>query len=108
MSLREVYRSVLGKDKKNPLFDGKDRYNIVRELKREIKPLRKMGEKPNRDTLSFGRYFCDLCGKSYQLTSLSQCNICGRWVCRGKCLSRKYSICNSCKGVLELISTFQK
>ena len=100
MSIKDIYSSIFRREEHR---GERKRSDLLYELRKEIKVLRRVGEKPNRDRTSFSKYFCDLCGRSYVISSLVQCNICGRWICRDSCLSDRYNICNSCNGVLELL-----
>lgn len=99
MSIKDIYNSIL---KRNDIGERKEK-NLLYELKGSVKVVRKVGEEPNKDRTSFSKYFCDLCGRSYVISSLVQCNICGRWICRENCLSNRYGICSSCDGVLQLL-----
>ena len=99
MSIKDIYNSIF---KRDDIRKRKEK-NLLYDLKKSVKIVRRVGEEPNRDRTSFSKYFCDLCGRSYVISSLVQCNICGRWVCRDNCLSNRYGVCNSCDGVLQLL-----
>ena len=80
-----------------------EKRSLLQVLKREITPIRKTGERPKRDMLTFNKHFCDTCGVSFETSEMSQCNACGRWVCHKACLSDRYGLCKSCSDVLQMI-----
>ncbi len=89
---------------KRPLRTGSNSENLslYARLKQEIKEIRGQSTPPDRDRESFSRYICDLCHTGHQLSDLRQCVICGRWTC-DNCRDDEHYLCNSCRGILNLL-----
>ncbi len=75
--------------------------DLYAQLKREVQIMRKQGEPPDKDALTFSRYLCDLCSTSHVISGLKQCTVCGRWACED-CWTQEYYLCNSCSGIVAL------
>jgi hypothetical protein len=77
--------------------------DLYAQLKREVQVIRKQGEPPQKNALTFSQYVCDLCSTSHPLSKLKQCAVCGRWACE-TCWNETYYLCNSCGGIVALKS----
>ena len=87
------------KEKENQELEEKP--DLYTQLQREIRIIRKQGEPPEKDTMAFSRYVCDLCNTSHSISELRQCAVCGRWACQS-CWTPEYYLCSSCSGIVAL------
>ncbi|MBU7018716.1 MAG: hypothetical protein HXS44_14495 [Theionarchaea archaeon] len=88
------------KRKKEPEKKEEER-DLFTQLRKEVHTIRKQGQPPDKDPLTFSRYVCDLCSTSHPLSELKQCAVCGRWAC-ATCWTPEYYLCNSCSGIVTL------
>lgn len=77
--------------------------DLYAQLKEEVQTVRKQGEPPQKDSMSFSQYVCDLCSTTHPVAELRQCAVCGRWAC-SECWTEKYYLCDSCGGIVALKS----
>lgn len=76
--------------------------NLYKKLKGEAQIIRRQGEPPRKNPLTFSKYLCDLCGTSHSVSELKQCAVCGKWACQA-CWNSEYYLCNSCAGIVKLM-----
>lgn len=78
--------------------------DLYKRIRSEVQIMRKQGEPPERDALTFSKYVCDLCSTSHPVSELRQCAVCGRWAC-AVCWTPEYYLCHSCSGIVRLHQT---
>jgi hypothetical protein len=77
------------------------------KLREEITVMRKQGEPPVKDPLTFAQYMCDLSNTPHAISELRQCVLCGRWAC-DTCWKEDYYTCRSCAGIIKIHSMSNK
>jgi hypothetical protein len=76
-----------------------DLYNLVIK---QISKVREQGDPPRSDVTSMDSFVCDLCKDSILKTNLTQCGLCGRWICKNNCWENNNMACISCSGIIKL------
>ncbi|UCH88692.1 MAG: hypothetical protein JSV49_10640 [Thermoplasmata archaeon] len=76
--------------------------DLYNKVLKQIKKVREQGEPPRADVISMDNYICDLCKGSISNENITQCGLCGRWICKKNCWDDKSMVCISCSGVIKL------
>jgi hypothetical protein len=92
------------KSKLGSISMGKENLNLIDSVQRLIQRVREPGAKPRSDASdpALDVYICDLCLKKITKGEMTQCSLCGRWICVDSCLDGGEGTCGSCASIIRL------
>lgn len=74
----------------------------LHQVRKAIKRIRAPGDQPSVSATTLEWFECDLCKGDIPKNSLTQCQYCGRWICKGSCWNQKFLTCTACASVIKI------